>query len=97
MTVSEHRSEKSIQHYRRTGFNKKRLVLDSITNYCSTEKRKCMRDKNENFDFGVELDASQQNVVTEHQVPLSSQTSDIENFISNCNVYFKDCSFNFNK
>ena len=56
-----------------------------------------MRDKNENFDFGVELDASQQNVVTEHQVPLSSQTSDIENFISNCNVYFKDCSFNFNK
>ena len=97
MTVSEHRSEKSIEHYRRTGFNKKRLVSDTITNYCSTEKRKCMRDKNVNFDFEVELDVPQQNVVTEHQVPLSSQTSDIEKFISNCNVYFKDCSFNFNK
>ena len=97
MTVSGHRSEKSIPHYSRTGFNKKRLMSDTIANYCSTEKRKCVRYENVNFDFGVEFDVPQQNVVTEHQDPQSSQTSDIEKFISNCNVYFKDCSFNFNK
>ena len=97
ITVSGHRSEKSIHHYSRTGFNKKRLMSDTITNYCSNEKRKCARDENLNFDFGVEFDFSQQNVVTEHQVPQSSKTPDIEKFISNCNVYLKDCSFNFNK
>ena len=69
MPVSGHRFEKSIQHYSRTGFNKKRLMSDTITNYYSTEKQKCARDKNLNFDFGVEFDVSQQSVVTEHQVP----------------------------
>ena len=97
MIVTGHRSKKSIQHYSRAGFNKKRLMSDTITNYCSTEKRKCVRDENVNFDFGVEFDVPQQNVVIKHQVPQSSQTSDVEKFISNCNVYFKDCSFNFNK
>lgn len=72
-------------------------MSDTITNYCSTERRKCVRDENVNFDSGVEFDVSQQDVVTEHQVPHSPQTSDIEKFISNCNVYFKDCSFSFNK
>ena len=51
MTVSGLRFEKGIQHYRRTGFNKKGLMSDTITNYFSTEKRKCMRDENVNFDF----------------------------------------------
>ena len=97
MTVSELRSEKGIQHNSRTGFNKKELMSDTITNYYSTEKRKCVGDENVNFDFGVEFDVPQQNVVTEHQVPQNSKPSDIEKFISNCNVYFKDCSFNFNK
>ena len=67
--VSGHRSEKSIQHYSRTVFNKKGLTSDTITNYCSTEKRKCVRDENVNFDFGVEFDVPQQNLVTEHQIP----------------------------
>ena len=44
-------------------------MSDTITNYYSTEKQKCARDKNLNFDFGVEFDVSQQIVVTEHQVP----------------------------
>ena len=95
LCVSGHWSEKSIQHYSRTGFNKKGLASDTIKNSCSTEKRKCARHENVNFDFGVECDVLQQNVVTEHQVPQSSKTSDIEKFTSNCNVYFKDCSFNF--
>ena len=71
VTVSEHWSEKSIQHYSRIVFNKKGLIADMITNYCSTEKSKCVRDENVNFDFGVEFDVPQQNVVTEHQVPQS--------------------------
>ena len=69
--VSGHQSEKSIQHYSRTVFNRKGLISDTITNYCSTEERKCVRDENVNFDFGVELDVSQQNLVTEHQIPQS--------------------------
>ena len=95
MTVSGHRSEKSIQQYSRTGFNKKKTHVGY--DYCSTEKGKCVRYENVNFDFGVEFGIPQQNVVTEHQVPQSSQTSDIEKFISKCNVYFKDCSFSFKK
>ena len=59
MTVSGHRSEKSIQHHSRTGFNKKGLRSDTTVNYCSTEKRKCVRDENVNFDFGVEFDVPQ--------------------------------------
>ena len=72
-------------------------MSDTITNYCSAEKRKSARDENLNFHFRVEFDVSQENVVTDHQVPQSSKTSDIEKFIFNFNVYFKDCSFNFNK
>ena len=72
-------------------------MLDTIKNHCSSEKHKCVRDENVNFDFVVEFDVPQQNVVTEHQVLQSLQTSDFEKKDSNCKVYFKDCSFNLNK
>ena len=72
-------------------------MSDATINYCSTDKCKWMRDEKVSFDFGFKFDVTQKNVLTEHQVPESSETSDIEKFISNCSLYIKNCSFNFNK